>query len=107
MRLVKEMDINRVLYLQNYFQCCVNSSKYPKIKLLTRLQCLHLFSQISPQVRHFFSRIFGGKGAKLTPLFESLLSAALAISTTLQTGQIVLPSKINKLLIIQQKNIFF
>lgn len=76
------------------------TSKYIYHKLLTRLQCLHLFSQISPQVRHFLSRIFGGKGAKLTAPFDSFLS--LAITTTLQTGHIVLPSKINARLIIWQ-----
>jgi len=77
--------------------------KITKIMLikLTRLQCLHLFilSQASPQVRHISSRIFGGKGAKLTALFVSFLSAT-AITATLHTGQIELPSEIKTLLIM-------
>jgi len=49
--------------------------------------------QVSPQVRHLSSRIFGGKGAKLTALFDSFLSV-IAITATLHTGQIELLSKI-------------
>jgi len=49
--------------------------------------------QVSPQVRHLSSRIFGGKGAKLTALFNSFLSV-IAITATLHTGQIELLSKI-------------
>lgn len=66
------------------------------LNVLTRLQCLHLFifSQTSPQVRHISSRIFGGKGAKLTALFDSFLSVT-AITAILHTGQIELPSEIS------------